>query len=136
MNPANMGQILDGTVMAGLQQRGRLSYSNGFGFAVFGESRFGDSRMMGGIYQKRSAGYNQFTGPPPQNAEVIYVKMRSYRPTNPQTTAQQAQRQKLIDGWVAWGSLTNEEKTVYNQRANRKGRFGCYLFMSEYLKSH
>lgn len=128
--------LIAGDTMAGLAQRGKLSWSNGFGFATMGSAKLGDDRFQGGIYQKRVTGYNQFTGPAHQPGEVYYVKMRSYAPTNPQTVEQQANRAKFSDANSAWQSLTNNEKSVYNRRANRKGRVGYFLFMSEYLKSH
>lgn len=131
-----VASLMAGESMAGLAQRGKLSYSNGFGFACFGVSRFGDDRLQGGIYQKRITGYNQFTGPAHQPGETFYVKMRSYAPTNPQTVPQQANRAKFAAANTAWQSLTNPEKSVYNQRANRKGRVGYFLFMSEYMKTH
>lgn len=128
--------LLAGESMAGLAQRGKLSWSNGMGFGTFGSTKFGDDRPQGGIYQKRIVGSNYFLGPNVRVGEVFYVKMRSYAPTNPQTTEQQANRTKFADANSAWQSLTNEEKSVYNQRANRKGRVGYFLFMSEYMKSH
>lgn len=128
--------LLDGLAMPGLAVRGRLSYSNGFGFAVFGASRLGDSRFSGGIYQKRVKGYNQYTGPASGDQETYYVKMRSYAPTNPQTVPQQANRTKFANGMSEWGSLTNEEKSVYNKKANKRGTIGRALFMSEYMKTH
>jgi len=128
--------FMAGDVMAGLQQRGQMDYSNGFGFAVCGKSRFGDSRLQGGIYQKRVRGYNNHTGPPTGDHKTYFVKMRSYAPTNPQTASQQANRTKFADACTAWFSLTTEQKRVYNVRANKRGRVGRWLFMSEYLKTH
>lgn len=128
--------LMAGESMAGLAQRGKMDYSNGFGFAVLGKSRLGDPRLQGGIYQKRVRGYNQFTGPALGDNETYYVKMRSYAPTNPRTVPQQANRAKFADGMSAWALLTTEQKNAYNKRANRKGRLGRWLFMSEYLKNH
>lgn len=128
--------LLSGDAMAGLEVRGAMDYSNGFGFAVMGKSRLGDSRMMGGVYQKRVTGYNNTGRIAGRPRRVYFVKMRSYAPTNPQTVAQQANRAKFADARAEWAGLTAVEKSVYNRRANRMGRVGWRLFMSEYLKSH
>lgn len=128
--------ILQGQVMPGLQTRKKLSYSNGFGFAVMGKSRLGDDRFGGGIYQKRVYGYNQYTGAPPPKNRVYFVKMRSYAPTNPRTVEQQAHRAVFADAVAAWAALTDEEKTTYNRLASKRGRVGRNLFMSEYLRTH
>lgn len=128
--------IDQGQVMAGLEQRGKMDYSNGLGFMVLGKSRLGDPRMISGIFQSRVAGYNQFTGPPEAPRRRYFVKMRSYAPTNPQTTEQQANRFKFADAVIAWQGLTTEQKANYNVTASRQGRLGRWLFMSEYLKSH
>ena len=126
----------EGEVMAGLQVRGRLDQSNGYGFGVLGAARLGEPRRHGGIYQRRRYGYNNITGPPRGNKGIYFVKMRSFAPNNPRTTLQQAHRQKFADGMTAWKNLTAPEKNAYNERANRKGRLGRWLFMSDYLKSH
>lgn len=127
--------LLAGDTMAGLAQTGAMDYSNGFGFAVFGRSRFGDHRPQGGIYQKRVTGYNQYGRNPNRPRKVYYVKMRSYAPTNPRTPEQQAGRTKFANARAAWASLDEDLKKKYNRRANRRGRLGWRLFMSEYLKN-
>lgn len=128
--------LLRGESMPGLRTTGALDYSNGFGFAVLGKSRLGDSRMQGGVYQKRRTGYNQYTGKPGPRAKTYYVKMRSYAPTNPRTPKQQAHRSIFADAVAAWASLTNEQKRAYNERAHRQGRVGRNLFISEFLQAH
>ena len=66
----------------------------------------------------------------------VPIKMKFYTPTNPQTEAQQANRQKFADAMTAWGALTTEQRADYNVRAKRVGRFGWGVFISEYYKSH
>lgn len=128
--------LFAGDQIVGLSQRGKFTRSAGCGFATCGLAKCGDSLLIGGIYQSRRSGYNNWTGPPPANAPTYFVKMRSYQPTNPQTVEQQANRNKFRDGIDSWQALTTLEKSAYNKRASRKGRVGYFLFMSEYMKTH
>lgn len=125
-----------GEVMAGLEVRGKMNQSNGFGFSVLGVARLGEDRRQGGIYQKRRLGYNNKTGKPPANSGHYFVKSRSYAPANPQTVDQQARRTIFAMGMEEWKNLTPDEKTVYNKRARRRGKIGRWLWMSEYLRGH
>ena len=115
----------NGEVMAGLQQRGKMGYSAGYGFGTLGKTRFGEVRRVGGIYQKRRYG-----------RKTLFVKMRSYSPTNPQTTEQQARRSVFADAVQAWADLTTEQKNAYNKRATKQGKIGRAVYISEYMKSH
>lgn len=116
--------------------RRKLGWGNGFGFIRFADAKFGDSNRSAGIYQRRVTGYNQTGRIAGRPRKGYYVKMRKYRPTNPQTTAQQAQRQKMTDAIISWQGLTNEQQSEYNKRAIKQGRAGYLLYRSEYLKSH
>lgn len=118
------------------EARRKLGWGNGFGFMRFGDAKFGDSNRSAGIYQRRVTGYNQYGRNPNRPRKGYYVKMRKYRPTNPQTPAQQAQRQKMTDAILAWQGLTIPQQEVYNKRAIKQGRAGYLLFRSEYLRSH
>ena len=128
--------LLSGEWLVGLDQRGRFTHSAGLGFGTFGAVQYGETQKIGGIYQRRRKGYNNFSGSPPPNSPIYYVKMRSYAPTNPRTGAQQANRQKFKDAIDSWYELTTEQKNAYNKRATRNGRVGYFLYISEYLKSH
>lgn len=85
--------------------------------------------------------------PDPLNVKGIYqmrmtkrgkipIKMRFYTPTNPQTEAQQANRQKFADAMSAWQSLTPSEKDAYNERARKRQMFGRNLFIREYYSAN
>lgn len=85
--------------------------------------------------------------PDPLNVKGIYqmrmtkrgkrpIKMNFYTPTNPQTEAQQANRTKFANAMSAWGALTPEEKSVYNERAKKRQMFGWGLFIREYYQSN
>lgn len=131
----------DGTVdeqrsMFGLQARGKAGAAGGFGFARFGSSKFGQTARTGGIYQRRVTGYNQVGVIAGRPRKTYYVKMRNYRPTNPQTPKQQAHRAKMTAAVAAWSSLTDIEKSRYNERGKRANKTGRNLFISWYLKNH
>lgn len=66
----------------------------------------------------------------------IPIKMVFYRPTNPRTSLQQANRAKIRDAVIAWSLLTDNQKNVYRERAKTWHYWGYHLFVSEYLKSH
>jgi len=96
-----------------------------YGYAGFGEDRFGNAESKWGIYQIRTRGEKQ-----------TLVKEEYYSPSNPQTGSQQANRQKLADGIIAWQGLTSGQKEVYNERVKYKNLSGYNLFLKEYLLSH
>lgn len=112
-----------GLTMGGLQQRGRLAYSAGYGFGTNGKTKYGETRRVGGIYQKRVYG-----------GKIQFVKMRSYAPTNPRSTLQTAGRTKFADSIIAWANLTTAQKAVYTKTASRLGRVPRAYFISEYMK--
>lgn len=103
---------------------GKLGNAWGFGQILFGDSQFGYSLPLGGIYHR----YRSKKG-------IFVRKMRYYVPSNPRTTLQQSNRQKFSDAVSAWHALTSEERALYNENAKGKGMFGFNLFISEYMKS-
>lgn len=128
--------IMNGEVMGGITQRKKTGRSSGLGCMRVGFSFLGDSRLFQGVYQKRVTGYNHKGRIASRPRRSYYVRMRSYRPTNPRTELQQANRQKMADACEAWKSLTVVEKSVYNERGQRLNRIPRMIFISEYLKSH
>lgn len=135
--PGNMsgGGILDGEHNIALGARGKIGTGSGYGFARRGVSKFGDNRRFTGIYQKRVTGYNQHGRIPGRPRTTYFVRMRPYRPTNPRTEVQQANRNKFADACAAWPLLTDEEKKYYNELGKKRGRAGRSLFISWYMKS-
>ena len=128
----NNAGIRDGEMLA-LAMRKKYGNSNGFGFAIFGSTEFGDSLPLRGIYQGRLTGYNQMGRSPWRPRKRYFVVMRDYAPTNPRTVEQQARREAFADGASEWAGLTTEEKAEYNMRAKGRALSGYNLFMSEYL---
>lgn len=85
--------------------------------------------------------------PDPLNVKGIYqmrltktgkrpIKMKFYTPTNPQTEAQQANRQKFANAMTSWGALTEAQKDSYTERAKKVGLFGWNLFIREYYQNN
>ncbi len=105
--------------------RGSLGRGGGFGRVALGFNYFGLYSRYSGIYQKK-----YYFGKP-------YIsKMKFYRPTNPQTEAQQAWRAVFASAKGAWTSLDPETKEAYRLRGQRKQMTGMNFYISEYLKSH
>lgn len=136
LKPDGFAELVAGSQIPEFEIHGALDYSNCFGFCVFGKSRFGDDRGHGGIYRKAYSSKHNKPGTTLKPVRHIFVKMRSYAPTNPQTVPQQANRVKFSAARSAWQSLTDNEKAVYNRRATKQSRIGWRLFMSEYLNTH
>lgn len=78
-----------------------------------------------GIYQTR-----------PTRTGRVQVFEPFYRPSNPRTTAQQAQRAKMTAGVSAWHALDSYSQSWYNKRAEKKSMTGFNLFLSDYLLTH
>jgi len=105
--------------------RQKFSLPNRFGGAIFGLSKFGHKNIYAGIYQQRKGIKGKIT-----------VIEKFYRPTNPQSVAQQANRQKYADSVSAWQGMTDEQKEPYRQRAKSLPYSGYNLFQKEYILSH
>lgn len=57
--------------------------------------------------------------------------------SNPRTPAQQARRWIFAHAVHGWRTLTTPQRTLYNQRANRRGRLtGFNLYIREYLRAY
>lgn len=128
--------VLNGETMAGIRQTGKIGTGSGYGFARLGVGQFGDSNGFTGIYQKRVTGYNQHGRIANKPRRTYYVRMRSYRPTNPRTVLQQAHRAKMAAAVIGWRELTDEAKAYYNERGKRANKIGRNLYISWYLKNH
>lgn len=131
-----MGEVVGINKLLSIVPRKRLGRFSLFGTIQMGFSNFGDddiflivpggdSILLSGIYRT-----DNVTG------ETKYYREPFYIPSNPRTAAQQSQRMKYAAGIVAWQSLTDEQKNVYNQRALQKKFSGYNLFLKEYLLSH
>ena len=101
-----------------------------FGLMHFGVYEFGAENEIGkdahGVYQMRNCVEGR-----------IPVKMR-FQITREQTPtpARVANWSKFADGVSAWQGLTDEQKSVYNDKAKRLLMFGFNLYIREYMLSH
>lgn len=121
-------------------------------WAITIRKKFGDPKaaISGGFFGEAfysTGGYGS-TDPNP-NAEFygiyqmrrckegrIPIQMKFYRPTNPQTEAQQLQRYKIKVAVWEWQQLTEEQKAVYNRNATKYHITGYNLYVKNYLLSH
>lgn len=106
-----------------LDVRGRYGYTAGCGFARAGYSRCGASKELGGIYQRKKT---------LQGKKLS--RMRYYRPTNPQTTAQQNWRSVFADGKTAYDALDDGQRMVLSKEARHYRMTGYNLFMRRWLQ--
>lgn len=115
--------------------RGKFGKGTEYGEQIYGgifygeeEHKFdtgeGSPTIRYGIYQKRT-----------EYGRTIWVRMKFYIPSNPQTAPQQAWRGSFASGMTDWGNLTQEQKNVYNEDAKKFRIHGVNLFMRNYLKS-
>lgn len=136
VNPIGVGgleALKNGQSMGGIRQTGSIRRADGFGFIRFGFSLFGSNFYFAGVYQKRVTGYNNQGRIAGRPRRAYYVRMRYYRPTNPNSIAQQAGRTKFAEACAGWATLSDSEKVVYNRRANKMSRRGRNLYISEFM---
>lgn len=107
------------------QTRGKIGAPSAYGSTGYGTFEYGAGADILGIYQVRT-----------RYGKQVVVKMKYYTPTNPQSIAQQANRQKYADSVTAWQALTDNQKEIYNENARYKQYSGYNLFQKEYLLSH
>lgn len=105
------------------QAKQKFSRKQELGTAIVGINELGDLDIRSGVYQGR-----------PTSKGRITVRMKYYRPTNPQTVAQQANRAKYTDAVLAWQNLTDEQKTFYNKEGLKRRKRGYDYFRSLHLK--
>lgn len=127
--------IMSGRAMPNIQQTRSVGRSCGFANMRFGFTGFGDNRFFAGVYQKRVTGYNQKGRIPGRPRNAYYVRMKSYRPTNPNTPLQVACRAMFANSISSWSLLTESQKNVYNKRGIKRSLPGRNLYISEYMKS-
>lgn len=102
----------------------KLGFSGGFGAIAPGYNRFGFYDIRAGIYQRKKTlkGYRT-------------SRMAFYRPTNPQTVAQQAWRATFAAGMVAYAALTPTEKGLLFKAARSQRISASNLFLRKWLQS-
>lgn len=108
-----------------LDVRGQFGFSAGCGIARCGWTKCGSSKDFGGIYQRKKTLKGWRTS-----------RMKYYRPSNPQTTPQQAWRAVFAAGVSGYQSLTADEKNALNKEARKYRQSGLTLFLRRYLQSN
>lgn len=85
----------------------------------------GDPDPLGvhGIYQRRH-----------RKDGIFSIKMKFYRPTNPRTPDQQANRNKFKDAMTEWNSLTKEQRLPYTVKAKKQMLRPHNVFVREYYQ--
>ena len=119
-----MAIIAPGSTPIADQIRQKLGRTCEYGCRFYGAFFYGEVHDFYGIYQIRKG----------VNGQII-VKEKFYISINPQTEAQQANRQKYADSVLAWQNLTDEQKLVYNNKAKGRKLSGYNLFQKQYLLS-
>lgn len=136
LKPVNVGAdggILSGKTTPAFEISGKIGRGSGYGFARRGNGAYGANVPAGGIYQRRVTGYNQAGRVPGRPRRQYFVRMRTYRPTNPQTATQQANRSTFADAVAAWQVMDAAQRQPYIDRAVRKSRRGRNLFIQEFM---
>lgn len=115
--------------------RKRLGKPNLFGWCIFGWSEFGDDNPYSGVYQqRRNRKWDGIGGFIIGKVQKNFYQKPAW-PVQPPSAARDAQQAKFKTALQMWQALTNEQKKVYNQIANRRSRRGYDYFMSKTLKS-
>lgn len=133
-NDSNTGAAWGSALAATI--RGSISNPVPCGIATTFYGRCGAVAALAGTYQRRRPGTSARTRDYRPKAEVPFVALRRYRPTNPRTVPQQANRTKFADGMAAWKALTDAEKQPYIVIAKRHKQFPHVYFLKAYLASH
>lgn len=111
--------------MLSLSAKGHQGFSGGYGLARYSIGRWGFFSKYAGIYQKhRSADGNCIS------------RMAFYRPTNPRSVAQQANRSKFAAAMGVYNGLSPTEKVVLSKDARKLGMNGWNLFIRRYMRSN
>jgi len=111
--------------------KGNLYHTAGVGAILLGAVGLGNNFYEDSVVLRPSVYQMRMT-----RRGKVPIKMKFYTPTNPQTVPQEANRQKFADAMSAWGALTMEQKSVYNQRAKKRQMFGWGLFIREYYQAN
>jgi len=77
-----------------------------------------------GIFQRRKTWHG-----------TINILEKYYKPTNPQTPAQQANRQKFEAARLTWSGLTSTEQDYYNRLKYPPQMSGYNRYVKQYLKN-
>lgn len=97
----------------------------GYGDSTYGVDDYANIILLSGVYRQR-----KYPG------ETRAYREPHYIPYNPRTETQQANRQKMTDGVLAWQGLPDPEKKLWRIKAVGEKMTGFNLFLSDYLLTH
>jgi len=106
------------------------------GSSHFGASDFGTDDIIVKVGRERDITLTGVYSLKHLNNKRFFTRGRYYFPSNPRTQRQQEVRQVFANAVHAWQSLTDEQKSVYNERAKGKSLLGYSIFIREYILSH
>lgn len=125
---------IDHRDMFSLEYRGSIGRGTGFGKLRFSKANFGDTRRIAGTYQRRRTSNRRDRYHPTDNPEYPVIAMRSYRPTYTNTELQAENRAKLAAAVAYWQNLTDEEKSIYNERGSKRQMSGYNVAVSDFMR--
>lgn len=114
--------------------RGSTGRGTGFGRYRFSASSFGDIRTVSGIYQRRKLRKDHSVYNDQTNPAYPYIAMRTYRPTYSNTEIQAENRAKFAAAVAYWQGLTDEEKSLYDQRGAKHSLPGYNIAIRDFLR--
>lgn len=94
---------------------GRFPFGSFYNYGLYGYDY--------AIYQRRRTWHG-----------IVCIKEKYYKPYNPRTSSQQANRQKIADGVSVWQSLSEADKEVYNGYSYPTQMSGYNKFLHYYLR--
>lgn len=118
-----------------------------YGQAIFGRSNYGQKAgklppdWRNALFSLKARGKADF-GPPeirgiyrvvPTKKGRIVQKLPIYKPTNPRTDKQQANRERIKNAVIAWQALSEEEKNVWRAKKKPHHHSGYIKFIKNYL---
>lgn len=114
--------------------RGTTGRGTGFGRLRFSATSFGDTRRIAGTYQKRAVSKDPTRYDPDTNPRYPNIAMRTYRPTYTNTEIQAENRYKMQQAVLFWQGLTNEEKSMYDERGAKVNLPGYNVAISDFMR--
>lgn len=105
--------------------KGHQGFSGGYGLARYSIGRWGFFSKYAGIYQRHRSADGKCTS-----------RMAFYRPTNPRSAAQQANRTKFGTAMAVYNGLSPTQKGVLSKDAQKLGMNGWNLFIRRYMRSN
>lgn len=106
-----------------IEIRGKLGKPNELGDIWCGWSELGEYLPIAGIYQKRRNKKGQ-----------IFVRMKHYHGSNPQTPEQQSNRATFSQAVASWQSLDESEKKQWRAKKHPRYMSGYNRYIRDYMR--